>query len=82
MRKAPKQNEKFACSENSLHTIAGIQPWIDKYVAWLKDKTSLRQLEDWIEITTPYLDRHNDHLQIYAKRLNGGYLLTDDGYVL
>ena len=47
-----------------------------------KDKTTLRQVEDWIEITTPYLDRHNDYLQIYAKRQNGGYLLTDDGYVI
>jgi hypothetical protein len=39
MRKAPKQNEKFACSENSLHTIAEMQTFIDKYVAWLKDNT-------------------------------------------
>ena len=62
--------------------MAEMQTLIAKYVAWLKDKTSLRQLEDWIEITTPYLDRHNDYLQIYARRLNGGFLLTDDGYVL
>ena len=62
--------------------MAEMQALIDKYVVWLKDKTSLRQLEDWIEITTPYLDRHNDYLQIYARRLNGGFLLTDDGYVL
>jgi hypothetical protein len=59
-----------------------MQALIDKYLSWLKDKTSLRQIDEWIEITTPYLDRHNDYLQIYAKRLNGGYLLTDDGYVL
>ena len=52
MRKAPKQNEKFAYSENTLHMIAEMQILIDKYVAWLKDKSSLRQLEDWIEITT------------------------------
>jgi len=59
-----------------------IQALLDNYVAWLKDKTTLRQVEDWIEITTPYLDRHNDYLQIYAKRQNGGYLLTDDGYII
>lgn len=59
-----------------------IQSLLDRYVAWLKDKTTLRQVKDWIEITTPYLDRHNDYLQIYAKRQNGSYLLTDDGYVL
>lgn len=62
--------------------ITEMQSLIDKYVAWLKDKTSLRQIDDWIEITTPYLDRHNDYLQIYVKRSNGAYLLSDDGYVI
>ena len=62
--------------------IEEIQNLIDSYLAWLKDKTILRQVKDWVEITTPYLDRHNDYLQIYAKRQNGTYLLTDDGYVL
>jgi hypothetical protein len=62
--------------------IEEIQNLIDNYVKWLKDKTVLRQVKDWVEITTPYLGRHNDYLQIYAKRQNGGYLLTDDGYVL
>jgi hypothetical protein len=59
-----------------------IQKLLDQYLAWLKDKTTLRQVKDWIEITTPYLDRHNDYLQIYAKRENNGFLLTDDGYVI
>jgi hypothetical protein len=55
---------------------------MDAYVAWLRDKTTLRALGDFVEITTPYLDRHNDYLQIYAKRSDGHYLLTDDGYVI
>ncbi|MDI6736266.1 MAG: DUF1829 domain-containing protein [bacterium] len=59
-----------------------IQDLIDKYLRWLKDKTVLRQIKDWVEITTPYLDRHNDYLQIYAKRDNGGFILTDDGYTI
>jgi hypothetical protein len=59
-----------------------IQALLDQYVAWLKDKTTLRQVEDWIEITTPYLDRHNDYLQIYATRKNQQYILTDDGYTI
>lgn len=59
-----------------------VRTLLDSYIAWLKDKTSLRQVEDWVEITTPYLDRHNDYLLIYAKRQNGGYLLTDDGYII
>jgi hypothetical protein len=62
--------------------IEEIQRLMDQYVAWLKDKTSLREVNDWIEITTPYLDRHNDRLQIYARREDGGFVLTDDGYVM
>src|SRR5947208_17146919 len=59
-----------------------IQRLMDNYAAWLRDKTLLRQIDDWVEITTPYLDRHNDYLQIYARKWNGGYLLTDDGHTI
>ncbi len=62
--------------------IQDIQSLMDGYSSWLKDRTCLRELKDCVEITTPYLDRHNDYLQIYARRANGGYVLTDDGYVL
>jgi hypothetical protein len=62
--------------------IADIQNLVDRYHAWLKDKTVLREVADWVEITTPYLDRHNDYIQIYARRGNGGFVLTDDGYTL
>lgn len=62
--------------------IKDIQKLLDQYAFWLRDKTVLREVNaDWFEITTPYLDRNNDYLQIYAKKQNGGYLLTDDGYI-
>lgn len=59
-----------------------IQQLVDSYHDWLKDKTSLRRIENWIEITTPYLDRHNDYIQIYAKKNGEGFILTDDGYTI
>ncbi len=63
--------------------IEEVRALLDEYLAWLRDKTSLRQVDNqWVEITTPYLDRHNDYLQIYAKRDDGGYFLTDDGYII
>ena len=62
--------------------IEEVRSLLDQYRIWLREKTSLRQIGDWIEITTPYLDRHNDCLQIYAKRHNGGFVLTDDGYII
>ena len=56
---------------------------LNLYWDWLKDKTVLRDLEDYVEITTPFLDRHNDYLQIYVKRDNDDkYVLTDEGYIL
>jgi hypothetical protein len=62
--------------------ISEIQELLDKYTTWLRDNTTLREVEDWVEITTPYLDRNNDSIQIYAKRDNGGYVLTDDAYTI
>lgn len=59
-----------------------VQSLVNTYIHWLKDKTQLKQLDDWIEITTPYLDRHNDYLQIYARRHDDGYVLTDAGYII
>jgi hypothetical protein len=60
-----------------------VEKQLDKYFQWLKDKTVLKELGDqWMEITTPYLDRHNDCLQIYLKPVENGYLLSDDGYIL
>jgi hypothetical protein len=64
-------------------SVAEIEKLLSDYRAWLKDKTTLRELNGaWVEITTPYLDRHNDALQIYARAENGGYILTDDSYTI
>ena len=64
-------------------SVAEIEKLLKDYRAWLKDKTTLRELNgDWVEITTPYLDRHNDALQIYARGENGDYLLSDDSYII
>src|SRR5436305_808757 len=56
-----------------------IDKLLNDYRAWLREKTTLREVNgSWVEITTPYLDRHSDALQIYARAENGGYVLTDD----
>jgi hypothetical protein len=64
-------------------SVAEIEKLLSDYRQWLKDKTTLREVDDtWVEITTPYLDRHNDSLQIYARQENGGFLLSDDSYTI
>jgi hypothetical protein len=62
--------------------ISDIQRLLNRYLQWLNESISLRQIDEWVEITTPFLDRHNDYLQIYVRKDNGGYVLTDDGYIL
>ncbi|MCL2304812.1 MAG: DUF1828 domain-containing protein [Planctomycetaceae bacterium] len=60
-----------------------IQELNDQYFHWLRDNTVIHSLENgWAEITTPFLDRHNDSLQIYAKAEQNGIRLTDDGYTI
>jgi len=64
-------------------SVAEIEKLLQDYRAWLRDKTTLRQVNgEWVEITTPYLDRHNDAIQIYVRTENGGYVLTDDSYTI
>lgn len=60
------------------------QDIIDAYVGWIKDNSSLRLIEDgrFCEITTPFLDRHNDHLEIYGTKKDNAIFLTDDGNTL
>lgn len=58
------------------------QKLIDAYVSWLRQGLSVQDIGGACELTTPFLDRHNDHLQVYATRRNGTILLSDDGYIL
>lgn len=61
--------------------VQGVQDLVEEYAKWLRDKTVLRQVEDsdWVEITTPFLDRHNDYIQVYVRKHDEGLLLTDGG---
>lgn len=55
---------------------------VDQYFSWLKSKTAWREINGWTEITTPYLDRHNDYIQIYLRQNGDEWDLTDDGETL
>jgi hypothetical protein len=59
--------------------IEDVQALLNQYSAWLREQTTLREVGAWVEITTPFLDRHNDCLQIYARVDDGDVTLTDDG---
>ena len=54
----------------------------NEYHNWVRRETTLRETEDCVEITTPFLDRHNDMMQIYAKVSGDEIILSDDGYTI
>ena len=64
--------------------IQQLENLMNEYTRWLKDKTVVKQVDNshWVEITTPFLDRHNDCLQIYVREDGDGFILTDDGYTI
>jgi hypothetical protein len=55
---------------------------VKAYLAWIKDGLSVTSIDGWDEITTPFLDRYNDHLQVYVKSGEDTVELTDDGYTI
>ncbi len=55
---------------------------VQVYIRWLGQKMSIQDIDGVCEITTPFVDRHNDYLQIYIKRSKEGFTLTDDGYII
>ena len=59
--------------------------WIDETIAqyyrWLKDKTAytLNESTQWARISTPFVGLFNDPVEIFVKKSDGGFLLSDDG---
>lgn len=60
--------------------IDDVKRLVESYSAWVRDRSAVTALHPSIvQITTPYLDRHNDCLQIYVERTGEGFRLTDGG---
>jgi Domain of unknown function DUF1828 len=55
---------------------------VDRYLGWVRQELSVQLRGESCEISTPFLDRHRDQLQIYAISRNGQIVLTDDGYTV
>lgn len=58
------------------------QKVIDEYLAWLRRGLVVQDTGDGCELSTPFLDRHNDHLQVYVSRTGDDIRVSDDGYIL
>jgi hypothetical protein len=55
---------------------------VNAYIEWLRQNISIKEINGIYEITTPFLDRHNDHLRIYVKKSDSGFILTDAGHTI
>jgi len=63
-------------------SVAPCAELVEQYVRWLREAIVVADGDGICEITTPFLDRHNDHLQIYVDGREGNLRLTDDGYTI
>ena len=62
--------------------IEQIKQFTKQYLDWLEDEITFRQSGQTVEVSVPFLDRHNDYMQFYVERQNHGWLLTDYGYTV
>jgi hypothetical protein len=53
---------------------------VDQYFRWFQDELSVQLMAEGCELTTPFLDRHRDQLQIYIAKQNGQVIFSDEGY--
>lgn len=56
-----------------------IREKIDEYIDFLRKGIKYRSLEIGYEITTPFLNPSNDHLQIYIQELHDDEIILSDG---
>lgn len=59
-----------------------VEQLLNNYHDWLKSQVTVADVNGACEITTPFLDRHNDRIQIYVEQQGDGFRLSDDSYII
>ena len=59
-----------------------IQKCINQYADWLKNEITFTKMGEYYEITTPFLDTHNDYFQLYVRQEGDTIFFSDDGQTL
>ena len=62
--------------------IPELQKLLDLHSLYLRDHLTVLEFQRNIEITTPYLNRHNDYIQVYVYRDLPEYCISDGAYTL
>ncbi|MEO6243892.1 MAG: DUF1828 domain-containing protein [Opitutaceae bacterium] len=55
---------------------------IEDYLTWLREGFHVEMASTYTLISTPFLDPHNDEIQIFVEKQDEQLRLTDDGYTL
>lgn len=55
---------------------------VDQYLHWLRENLRPSEVDGGILVSTPFLDRHSDEIELFIRKENGGFRLSDDGYTI
>jgi len=57
---------------------------INQQIDWIRNNNLIKKIDkkDVLEITTPFLDNHNDHIQLYVFNKGKQLIISDDGYTI
>ena len=56
---------------------------VNDYIKWIKDNTFIKKMDNTsTKIISPFLDSHNDYINIYASRTQNGQIKLSDGGIL
>jgi hypothetical protein len=59
-----------------------IQYLINSYAAWFKKELSIKNIDSYKILSTPFLDRNNDNIQVYISVKNDEIKISDDSWVI
>lgn len=53
------------------------------YIGWLQENIDQYRISDNVfRLTLPFLDRHNDHIEVYITKNNNDYTISDDAFTI
>ena len=55
---------------------------LENYLSWLRERTQISKVGDYVQIATPFLNQHNDHILLYIKKTDRGFEISDDGQTI
>lgn len=61
--------------------ISQVELLVDQYTKWFRSRIEIKHIEDteFTEITTPFLDRDNDRIQLYVRSSENNRIRISDG---